>query len=64
MNDNLVFTGEQGKFPEQDSIEFLVLAACTSEMVWPDLVLEEGDFERAIDKLKALGWGFEWVEIH
>ena len=65
MTDDLVFTGKRGKTPDEDSVEYLILRACCSESVWPDvLVLKPEDFERAIDRLKQMGWGFEWRVVH
>ena len=61
---DLIFNGQQGRLPAQESVERLVLEACSDRRAWPRLKrLEPGDFEWAIDRLRALGWGFEWVSL-
>ena len=62
---DLVFNGACGRTPDEDSIEYAVLAACCTRRAWPymALVAQRGDFERAIDALRELGWGFEWVTL-
>ncbi len=61
---DLVFDGKSGVLPAPDTVEFAVLQACADRRAWPYMKrLERGDFERAIDRLRDLGWGFQWVSL-
>ena len=62
---DLYFDGSVGDYPPTDSVEWKVLAACADVGAWkPVLVLAREDFETAINKLRDLGWGFQWVTLH
>lgn len=64
---DLHFNGTVGRmpWPSMDNLEYLMLAACSDERFWPCLrghTVEE--LAAAIDSLRALGWGFEWITRH
>ena len=60
----LVFDGRRGLVPPPGSMEYIVLAACCDRRAWTQLKrLEPGDFEWAIDQLRAMGWGFVWTNL-
>lgn len=61
---DLVFDGRTGRMPPPDSVEFMVLEACADRRAWGGLkALEPGDFERAIERLRGMGWGFAWATL-
>lgn len=62
MNPDLHFDGRVGVDPEPESVEWIVLAACADRRGWPEIRrLVRGQFEDAIERLREMGWGFEWV---
>lgn len=61
---NLHFNGAVGAVPDPESSEWIVLEACADEKAWPRIKrLARGEFEDAIDRLRNMGWGFEWISL-
>lgn len=61
---DLIFTGKRGELPEEDSVDYDILAACSSPSDWEGVLdLTADEFEEAITRLKQLGWGFEWISV-
>lgn len=59
---DLIFTGERGEIPDEDSVDYDVLLACSSPEGWEGVIdVTADEFEGAITRLKQLGWGFELV---
>ena len=59
---DLYFDGRVGLPPEPASVEWIVLEACADKRAWPRIKsLARGEFESAIERLRHMGWGFEWV---
>lgn len=62
----LRFNGAVGRAPEPGSAESMLLAACSVEdrRLWRDVAnLPSWQIYEAIERLQALGWGFELVTI-
>lgn len=61
---DLIFNGRHGQPPDEDSVEYDVLEACTTTEAWPTVLdLPAEEFEDAINRLQRLGWGFEWIAV-
>jgi len=61
---DLIFNGQRGALPDEDSTEYRVLAACCDERAWPRQGFGMTEFEMAIERLRLMGWGFDWVTLH
>ena len=61
---DLRFDGTRGQTPDEDSLEYMLLQACSVEdrKLWRELKKARYlELERAINRLRRLGWGFEWI---